>query len=60
MQARQQQLLQDQRALEAWVNTYLPLELKFRVEDAVINGTGANQPLGVLNSGAVITVTRSQ
>lgn len=54
------ELLADARALEAWVNKYLPLELKFRVEDAVVNGTGANQPLGVLNSGAVITVTRSQ
>jgi HK97 family phage major capsid protein len=54
------ELLADARALEAWVNKYLPLELKFRTEDAVVNGTGSNQPLGVLNSGAVITVTRAQ
>lgn len=49
----------DAIALEGWVNKYLPLELTFRAEDAVINGTGANQPLGVRNSGAVITVTRN-
>ncbi|MGE0460908.1 MAG: phage major capsid protein [Vicinamibacterales bacterium] len=49
----------DAVALEGWINKYLPLELNFRTEDAVINGTGANQPLGVRNSGAVITVTRN-
>lgn len=50
--------LADSIALEGWINRYLPLELMFRVEDAIINGTGANQPLGVLNSGAAITVVR--
>jgi len=28
------------------------------VEDAVFNGTGAGQPLGIMNSGAVISVTK--
>lgn len=51
--------LADAVALESWINTYLPLELTFRTEDAVINGVGSNQPLGVLNSGAVISITRS-
>lgn len=49
----------DAVALEGWINRYLPLELTFRTEDAVVNGTGANQPLGIRNSGAVITVTRN-
>lgn len=52
------ELLADALALEGWINRYLPLELTFRTEDSVINGIGSNQPLGVLNSGAVITVTR--
>lgn len=52
------ELIADAVALENWINTYLPLELRFRVENAVINGTGANQPLGVLNGGALVTVTR--
>jgi HK97 family phage major capsid protein len=30
-------------------------ELTFMVEDAIINGTGAGQPLGLLNCGALIT-----
>jgi HK97 family phage major capsid protein len=53
------ELLADSVALEAWINRYLPLELQFRIEDAVINGLGATSPLGVLNSPAVITVTRA-
>src|SRR3990172_1472115 len=53
------ELIADAVALENWINTYLPLELRFRVENAVVNGTGANQPLGVLNGGALVTVTRS-
>lgn len=53
------ELLADAIALEGWINKYLPLELTFRTEDAILNGTGANQPLGARNSGAVITVTRN-
>lgn len=44
---------------EAWVNRYLPLELQFRTEDAIVNGDGASKPLGLLNSPSVITVTRA-
>lgn len=51
--------LQDAVALEGWINKNLPLELTFRTEDAVINGVGGNQPQGVMNSGAVLTVTRN-
>ncbi len=53
------EMLVDAVAFEGWVNRYLPLELGFRVENAIINGTGSNQPVGILNSGAVITYTRS-
>lgn len=53
------EMLVDAVAFEGWVNRYLPLELAFRVENAIINGTGSNQPIGILNSGAVITFTRS-
>jgi len=49
----------DAIAFEAWVNRYLPLELTFRVENAIVNGTGAGQPLGLLNSGALLSVTRN-
>jgi HK97 family phage major capsid protein len=41
------------------VNRILPLELLFRLEDAIVNGDGSNKPAGFLNSGAAITVTRN-
>lgn len=49
------ELMADAPALEAWVMNNLPDEITFRVEDALVNGTGAGQPLGILNSGALIS-----
>lgn len=51
--------LADSIALEGWINQNLPRELTFRTEDSILNGTGANQPQGVLNSDAVLTITRA-
>lgn len=53
------EMLVDSVMFEGWVNQNLPKELAFRTEDAVVNGTGANQPLGMLNTPAVITRTRA-
>jgi len=52
------ELLQDATALEAVIMDAFPKEFTFKVEDAVVNGTGAGQPLGILNSGAVIQVAK--
>lgn len=49
-------LLQDAPALTAWLTRTFGLEAAFTIEDAIVNGTGAGQPLGILNSGALITV----
>jgi HK97 family phage major capsid protein len=48
--------LQDGPALMSFVNEAFPQEFTFKIEDAVLNGVGAGQPLGVNNSGAVIAV----
>lgn len=50
------ELLADAPALEAWIMQNLPTELAFRVEDALFQGTGAGQPLGVFNTQALLTV----
>lgn len=50
------ELLQDAAALEAVITDAFAEEFTFRCEDAVINGTGVGQPLGILNSGALISV----
>lgn len=53
------ELLADATALEAWIMKFLPLELKFKAEDAIVSGSGAGMPLGFLNSGATIAIPRT-
>lgn len=48
------ELLEDGDALESVIQQAFGEEMVFKVEDAIINGTGAGQPLGILNSGALI------
>ena len=53
------ELLEDAGALENWITTYVPQELRFKVEDAVMNGDGVGKPFGVLNSTALVSATRT-
>jgi len=50
------ELLQDATALEAVIMQAFSEEFGFRVDDAIINGNGAVQMLGILNSPALVTV----
>lgn len=50
------ELLADAAALGSWISTAFPEELSFVIEDAIINGTGAGMPLGILNSGSLVSV----
>jgi HK97 family phage major capsid protein len=52
------ELLNDAAALEAVIMEAFPEEFTFKVEDAIVNGTGAGQPLGFTSSGAVILVAK--
>jgi len=52
------ELLQDAAALNAVIMDAFPKEFLFKVEDAIVSGSGSGQPLGLLNSGAVITVAK--
>jgi len=54
------ELLDDAVALESWIMRYVPQELKFKVEDAIIEGNGVGKPLGILQNGAgsMISATR--
>jgi len=49
------ELLQDASALGAIISAGFAEEFAFKIDDAVIEGTGAGQPLGILNSGALVT-----
>lgn len=51
-------LLQDTTALEAIVRQAYADEMSFKIDDAIINGTGVGMPLGILNSDALVTVPK--
>ena len=50
------ELLQDSNALERIMLQAFAEEIRFEVEDSIINGNGVGKPLGIMNSGAVITI----
>jgi len=52
------ELLGDATALEGFIKQAFIAEFGFQIDDAIINGTGAGQPLGVLNSAALVSVAK--
>jgi len=53
------ELLADATALQGWLTRNVPEELRFQAEDAIYNGDGVGKPTGIMNSGAVVSVTRT-
>jgi len=52
------ELLEDATALGAVISEGFPEEMNFKVENAIINGTGAGQPAGILNAGCLVSVDK--
>jgi HK97 family phage major capsid protein len=50
------ELMADAPALESFIRSAFVGEFGFLLDDAIINGTGAGQPLGILNSGCLVSV----
>lgn len=50
------ELLADSVALEGIIRQGFISEFGFLIDDAIINGTGAGQPQGILNSGCLVSV----
>jgi HK97 family phage major capsid protein len=50
------ELLADSTALESFIRKAFPAEFGFLLDDAIINGNGAGQPLGILNAGCLVSV----
>lgn len=50
------EMLEDSVALEGYVNRWFPLEMGFKLDDAIINGDGAGKPLGILNAPGRVSV----
>lgn len=52
------ELLQDAAALENFIKKAASDEIAFTMDDAILNGTGAGQPLGILNGGSLVSVAK--
>ncbi|MEN6567192.1 MAG: phage major capsid protein [Veillonellales bacterium] len=52
------ELLEDSTALEAVITKAFQDEMAFKLDDAIINGSGAGVPLGILNCPALVTVAK--
>jgi len=53
-----EELLADAAAIQATFFQAFGEEIQFKAEDAIINGTGAGQPLGILTSGSLVSVAK--
>ena len=51
------ELLEDTTALGEIATEAFTEEMAFKVDDAIMNGDGSGKPLGILNSGALISVS---
>jgi len=52
------ELLEDASALESVLREAFAEEFAFRIDDAIINGSGVGEPLGILKSDALVTVAK--
>ncbi len=52
------ELMSDASALESYVRQAFAAEFGFQVDDAIINGSGAGKPLGILNAGSLVSVDK--
>lgn len=53
-----EELMDDAPALNTYLNRKVPSKMTFKVNDAIVNGTGAGQPKGLLQSDAMVTVNK--
>ena len=52
------ELLQDAAALEAVIRQAFAEEFGFKIDDAILTGSGEGEPLGILNGGSLVTVAK--
>lgn len=52
------ELLDDATALESIIRDSFRNEMGFAIDDSIFNGTGAGQPLGIMNAGCLVSVAK--
>jgi HK97 family phage major capsid protein len=52
------ELLEDAIGLESWLRAKAPAKMAAKINTAIVSGTGAGQPLGILNSDSMVSVAK--
>lgn len=52
------ELLQDAGALDGYLRRKVPTKFDYKVQNAIVTGSGAGQPVGILNSDCLISVAK--
>lgn len=52
------ELLEDAPALGAYIKRKAPVKIDFKITDAIIRGTGAGMPMGVLNAACKVKIAK--
>ena len=52
------ELLEDAPAMSSYVNKKAPEKITFKINDAILNGTGVGMPLGILQSPGTVVVPK--
>jgi len=52
------EMMDDAAVLESECKSAFVTEMGFAIDDVMVNGTGAGQPLGIMNSGSLVTVSK--
>ena len=52
------ELIEDAPAMGAFVQRKAPAAIQWKINDAIINGNGAGQPLGILNAPGTVSVAK--
>lgn len=53
--AASDELIADATAMSAYLMRKMSTRLEWKVQDAIVNGTGSGMPMGILNSGCIVT-----
>lgn len=52
------ELLEDSSAISAYLVGVMGRSIRWKINDAIINGSGAGQPLGIFNAAALVTIAK--
>lgn len=53
-----EELLEDAPAMDAYLRRKVPTKFSYKIQDSIVEGTGAGEMLGILNSSATISVPK--